>query len=117
MHLPIPVLLLLGLCLFPGGLWSQVATGAINGVIKDTTGAVIPGADVTVTEQQTDRIGALVRGDDVELLVDIEVGDRDRLGGLAGGELRRDDEGGHDARLERHDGGPENGAAGTAVIR
>src|SRR5580704_11967940 len=34
-------------------LWSQVATGTITGVVKDSTGAVILAANVTVTEQQT----------------------------------------------------------------
>ena len=42
----------------PMRLWPQFASGTINGVVKDATGAVIPGAAVTVTEQQT---GAAVK--------------------------------------------------------
>ena len=34
----------------PMRLWPQFASGTINGVVKDSTGAVIPGASVTVTE-------------------------------------------------------------------
>lgn len=33
--------------------WPQFASGTITGVVKDSTGAVIPGASVTVTEMQT----------------------------------------------------------------
>jgi hypothetical protein len=47
------ILILTVLLAFPDQLWSQVAAGTITGVVKDTTGAVIPGASVTVTEQQT----------------------------------------------------------------
>ena len=36
---------------FPMRLWPQFATGTITGVVKDSTGAVIPAAAVTVTEQ------------------------------------------------------------------
>jgi hypothetical protein len=46
------------LCVLPLRLWPQFATGTITGVVKDPTGAVIPGASVTVTEQQT---GAAVK--------------------------------------------------------
>src|SRR5437016_1120286 len=37
----------------PMRLWPQFASGTITGVVKDSTGAVIPAASVTVTEQQT----------------------------------------------------------------
>lgn len=37
----------------PTRLWPQFASGTITGVVKDSTGAVIPDASVTVTEQQT----------------------------------------------------------------
>src|SRR5215467_7805329 len=37
----------------PMRLGAQFATGTITGVVKDSTSAVIPGASVTVTEQQT----------------------------------------------------------------
>lgn len=44
----IPFALALSLC-------AQTPTGAIEGTISDTTGAVIPGAKVTVVEKSTDR--------------------------------------------------------------
>src|SRR5437870_5820906 len=47
------ILILAVLLAFPDPLRSQVAAGTITGVVKDTTGAVIPGASVTVTEEQT----------------------------------------------------------------
>src|SRR6266849_5480134 len=37
----------------PAHLWPQVATGTITGVVRDSTGAVIPGVTVTAVEQQT----------------------------------------------------------------
>ena len=55
MRLTLMVFVLLTL---PMRLWPQFASGTINGVVKDSTGAVIPGASVTVTEQQT---GAVVK--------------------------------------------------------
>src|SRR5258707_12614163 len=46
-------ILIAALLAFPAHLWPQATTGTITGVVKDTTGAVIPGVSVTVTEQQT----------------------------------------------------------------
>ncbi len=44
-------------CVFSGrGALSQVDQGAINGVVSDTQGAVIPGAEVTLTNLDTDFI-------------------------------------------------------------
>src|SRR6476620_1896195 len=37
----------------PTGLWGQFASGTITGVVTDSTGSVIQGANITVTEQQT----------------------------------------------------------------
>src|SRR5882724_8402298 len=47
--------LLISIILFtlPMRLLPQFASGTITGVVKDSTGAVIPAASVTVTEQQT----------------------------------------------------------------
>jgi hypothetical protein len=46
-------LILTALLLLPLRLWPQFASGTIAGVVKDSTGAVIPAATVTATEQQT----------------------------------------------------------------
>jgi len=45
-------LLLLGLVL-PSRVFSQVDTGSISGTVKDSSGAVIPGATVTLTSEGT----------------------------------------------------------------
>lgn len=44
---------LLGLCALPAFLSAQVDRGTINGTVKDTSGAVIPGVAVTVTNADT----------------------------------------------------------------
>ena len=49
----VTVCLVLGLAAFPALLWSQAARGAIEGFVKDPSGAVVPGARVTATEEQT----------------------------------------------------------------
>ena len=35
--------------------WAQTGTGNIQGIVKDATGAVLPGATVTLTHVQTSR--------------------------------------------------------------
>jgi len=45
---------LLAVVLFSSGLWAQaVSTAQIAGTVKDMTGAVLPGAEVTVTQTDT----------------------------------------------------------------
>jgi hypothetical protein len=55
------VLLLVGLFV-PAGIWAQVDMGSISGVIRDTTGAVIPGAKVTLTNVGTGIAAAITAG-------------------------------------------------------
>src|SRR6266446_2643959 len=38
------------------GAWGQTPTGAIEGVVTDPSGAVVPGARITVTETGTGRV-------------------------------------------------------------
>src|SRR6185503_15149859 len=45
-------------------LSAQSYTGTIAGAVTDSSGAVIPGASVTITNQQTDRRETLVTGHD-----------------------------------------------------
>ena len=33
--------------------WPQASTGSVNGTVRDQTGAVIPGASVTLTQSAT----------------------------------------------------------------
>jgi hypothetical protein len=40
-------------CLLPGLVFAQQITGNVEGVIQDTSGAVIGGAEVTITNQET----------------------------------------------------------------
>ena len=44
-----------GLVMSPSILFAQSYTGTLVGTVKDTSGAVIPHAAVTITNQQTDR--------------------------------------------------------------
>src|SRR5579862_4892611 len=41
------------LALFAGSALAQVDTGTISGVITDSTGAIVPGAKVTITQTDT----------------------------------------------------------------
>ncbi len=54
--------LLLALLVAPAA-WAQTPTGAIEGTISDSSGAVIPGAQVTITEAATGRASVLTTND------------------------------------------------------
>ncbi|HNJ41791.1 MAG TPA: carboxypeptidase-like regulatory domain-containing protein, partial [Acidobacteriota bacterium] len=41
------------LCLFPSVAWGQAATGQLRGTVTDPSGAILAGATVTVTNQDT----------------------------------------------------------------
>src|SRR6266850_3698645 len=55
---------LVGLLVFlSGGItWAQVTTGTISGTVKDSTGAVLPGATVVILNDET-RISRTVQTD------------------------------------------------------
>src|SRR5579875_306153 len=53
-HLRVLGLLVLAISVFSvAGLWAQVDTGSITGTVTDPTGAIIPGATVTLVNQGT----------------------------------------------------------------
>ena len=54
--------LLLGMLVFVGvlGVMGQGTTGAILGVVRDQTGAVLPGTSMQVTHQETGRVRTVV---------------------------------------------------------
>ncbi|MDA1315794.1 MAG: carboxypeptidase-like regulatory domain-containing protein [Acidobacteria bacterium] len=54
-HILIFTLLLAVLFVSATQLPAQTATGVITGSLTDSTGAVIPGAKVTLTDQQTNQ--------------------------------------------------------------
>jgi outer membrane receptor protein involved in Fe transport len=57
------IAVLLPLCfllLCPEGLFGQAETGRITGTVTDATGAVVPGAEVTITAVATNRRNAFV---------------------------------------------------------
>jgi hypothetical protein len=63
--MPVKRSLLVGaLFVCPSLLGAQSYTGAIAGSVTDSSGAVVPGASVTITNQQTDRRDSLVTGPD-----------------------------------------------------
>src|SRR5439155_5586740 len=47
-------------CLLPRGLAAQAVTGTILGVVTDDTGAMVPGATVTLTHNATGRVRTFV---------------------------------------------------------
>jgi hypothetical protein len=66
------------LALFAGSsasLWSQEVVGGLSGTVKDTSGAVIPGAEVTITNLATRRVYTLASaGDGTYNAADLEPG-------------------------------------------
>src|SRR5947209_17798013 len=44
---------LIALTLVSGNVWAQATTAQINGTVKDPSGAVLPGVEVTVTQTAT----------------------------------------------------------------
>ena len=64
--------LLLGLALIVSGTqgaYAQGATGQIKGIVTDTSGAVVPGAKVTITNLETGFTRVTVSGGDGSFLV------------------------------------------------
>ncbi len=47
--------LLLLLVLFSTPLWSQAANGSLTGIVVDETAGVVPGAEVTLTSQASEK--------------------------------------------------------------
>src|ERR1051326_4868889 len=45
-------------------LWAQTPTGSVSGTVQDTTGAVVPNAVITLTNQATGLTRNLVTGSD-----------------------------------------------------
>ncbi len=48
--------LVIGMAIFSPRTMAQVDTGAISGTVRDKSGAVLPGAQVTLTNQGRDEI-------------------------------------------------------------
>ena len=44
---------LLAMTLASGTVWAQATTAQINGTVKDSTGAVLPGVEITMTQTAT----------------------------------------------------------------
>ena len=71
LHTLRPILLILGFLLFiPISTHAQVDTGAIVGTVQDSSGANIPDATVTVTEEATGRKQATQTGPDGSFILD-----------------------------------------------
>ncbi len=63
------VVLLAAVCFGYQCAWSQVDTGSISGTVEDSTGAVIPGASVTVTSAATGVEKTVQSGSEGQYLV------------------------------------------------
>src|SRR6185295_13069794 len=48
--------------IIPTGSWAQDGSGTISGLVKDATGAVLPGSTVKVVNEQTGRTAEEVAG-------------------------------------------------------
>src|SRR3989442_13329999 len=55
---------LLTFLLLAGAAQAQQFTGTINGTVRDAAGAVIPGAEVSITNASTNEIRTLITRDD-----------------------------------------------------
>jgi hypothetical protein len=55
--------------LAPGALWAQNTRATINGVVKDPSGAAVPGATVTITEQNMGAPNVITTQGDGSFLV------------------------------------------------
>ena len=55
--------------------WRRSASAASTGIVKDDTGAVLPGVTVTITNKQTGKVYTVVTGSDgVYRVLDLEPG-------------------------------------------
>jgi len=59
----------LALLAFPSASWAQRSAASINGTVKDTTGAVIPQAAITLTNTQTNVTQTAVTNDTGEYVI------------------------------------------------
>ena len=55
MHVLTRAALLLGILVLPAMAGSQTITGTITGIVKDSSGGVLPGATITMTQAETGR--------------------------------------------------------------
>ncbi len=53
LHRLIRAVMVLMVLAYANAIQAQVTTGTVRGVVKDQTGAVIPGANVTITDPKT----------------------------------------------------------------
>src|SRR5690349_13555626 len=61
--------LYLCLLLLPHSAWAQGARGAITGIVRDTSGALVPRTSVTVTEVDTGQVVTVLTQSDGAYLV------------------------------------------------
>lgn len=65
------VLVLLGLaCIAPGSAAAQAVSGSIAGVVRDSTGATIPGATITITSLERKTVDTVVSNESGHYLKD-----------------------------------------------
>ena len=69
--------------------WAQVATGTIVGVVEDPSGAVLPGAQVTVTHQATQEVRKTLTNERGEFTVPyVRIGEHSLMAEMKGFNLR-----------------------------
>jgi outer membrane receptor protein involved in Fe transport len=59
----------LALLAFPGASWAQRSSAAINGTVRDSTGAVVPQATITLTNTQTNVTQTATTNDTGEYVI------------------------------------------------